>query len=180
MHDPRLLDELDKLPTEPFNGDVFRATRKSLDPTTPSTAGGRLAPAGGAAVLYTSFERNGALAELAFHWAQLEPLPTRPALVHRLGVRSDRTLRLIRSSLDALGIDATKLHEPNYRRTQEIGAAVAFIGCDGLIAPSARWSCDNLILFTDNLAMEIGMETKGVEEVDWLDWAKSADCCNIG
>lgn len=174
VHDPYLIDRLIALPTEIFEGDVFRATRRNLDPTTPSTAGGRWTPAGGAAALYTSLERDGALAEISFHWTRLKPRPTRPALVHRLGVKSDRTLRLIKSSLDTLGIDATRFYEPNYRRTQEIGAAVAFIGCDGLIAPSARWSCDNLVLFTDNLAMDVEIETRDLEEVDWQKWAKSA------
>ncbi len=62
---------------------------------------------------------------------------------------------------------------PNYARTQEVGAAVAFIGCDGLIVPSARWACDNLILFTDNLAMDVEFEIQDVEEVHWQDWARS-------
>ena len=82
-------------------------------------------------------------------------------------------MRLVRSSLDGLGIDETRFAEPNYRRTQEIGAAVAFIGCDGLIAPSARWKCENLVLFADNLAMDIDIQAKSVEEVDWQVWARS-------
>jgi hypothetical protein len=53
------------------------------------------------------------------------------------------------------------------------GAVVAFIGCDGLIIPSARWDCENLVLFTDNLAMDVGLEPKSVEEVDWEAWARS-------
>ena len=63
---------------------------------------------------------------------------------------------------------------PNYGRTQEIGAAVAFIGCDGLIVPSVRWSCDNLVLFTDNLAADVELEVLNVEAVPWQDWARSA------
>jgi RES domain len=125
-------------------------------------------------VLYTSFERDGALAEIAFHWTSFNPRPTKPAMVHRLGVQSDRALKLIRSDLEALGVQAAHVEDPNYARTQEIGAVVAFIGCDGLIVPSARWPCENLILFTDNLAMNISLEIKGVEEVDWQAWAKSA------
>ena len=62
---------------------------------------------------------------------------------------------------------------PNYERTQQIGAAAAFIDCDGLIVPSARWSCNNLILFTDNLAMDIDFEVQDVEEVAWQDWGRS-------
>ncbi len=173
IHDPLLVDRLLELPTETFDGVVFRATRRNLDPTTPSTAGGRWAPQDGPAVLYTSLAREGALAEIAFHWAQLSPRPTKPALIHRLKVRANRALRLLRSSLEDLGADMAGFEAPNYARTQEVGAAVAFIGCDGLIVPSARWACDNLILFTDNLAMDVDFEIQDVEEVFWQDWARS-------
>jgi hypothetical protein len=174
IHDPLLIDRLLELPTETFRGVVFRATRRNLDPTTPSTAGGRWSPQDGPAILYTSLEREGALAEISFHWALLDPRPTKPALIHRLRVRANRALRLIRAKLGELGTDMAEFDVPNYARTQEIGAAAAFIGCDGLIVPSARWSCDNLILFTDNLAMDIELEVLGVEEVPWEDWAREA------
>jgi hypothetical protein len=174
LRDPWLIDQLLKAPTESFSGDVFRATRRSLDPTTPSTSEGRWAPADGPAVLYTSLERDGALAEIAYHWAQFTPRPTKPAFVHCLGVRCDRSLRLIRSDLKELGVEASHYEEPNYRRTQEIGAVVAFIGYDGLLVPSARWDCENLILFTENLAMDVSFDHKSVEEVDWQAWAKAS------
>lgn len=173
IHDPRLIDVLSKLPTQTFSGEVFRATRRNLDPITPSTSGGRWAPQDGPAVLYTSFERNGALAEIAYHWSQFDPRPTKPAMLHHLGVQSNRTLRLIRSDLSGLGIGSSEYDIPNYSRTQEVGAVVAFIGCDGLIIPSARWDCENLVLFTDNLAMDIALELKASEEVDWQLWARS-------
>lgn len=80
---------------------------------------------------------------------------------------------MLRADLGSLGVDPEHFEEPNYKRTQEIGAVVAFIGCDGLIVPSARWKCENLILFTDNLAMSIDPEVKNVEEVDWQGWAQS-------
>jgi hypothetical protein len=70
IHNPRLIEALEKFETRSFEGDVFRATRRSLDPTT-----------------------------------------------------------------------------------------VSFIGCDGLIAPSA------------NLAMDVTITPKNVEEVDWQVWA---------
>ena len=58
-------------------------------------------------------------------------------------------------------------------RTQEIGAAVEFLGCDGLIAPCARWACDNLILFPDRMAMDATLEVVTSEAVDWITWATS-------
>ena len=55
--------------------------------------------------------------------------------------------------------------------TKEIGAAVEFLGCDGLIAPCARWSCDNLILFPDRMGIDATMEIVHSEAVDWVTWA---------
>ena len=65
IRDAELLDRLSALPTETFSGNVFRATRQNLNPITASISGGRWMPPGGAGVLYTSFAREGALAEMA-------------------------------------------------------------------------------------------------------------------
>lgn len=70
IRDPALLDRLSAFPTEAFDGEVFRITRKSLDPLAPSTAGGRWAARGGTAVLYTSLAREGSLSEICFHWGR--------------------------------------------------------------------------------------------------------------
>jgi hypothetical protein len=133
IHDPVLLEQLSGFEAERFDGEVFRATRKSLDPLAASTSGGRWAPKGLVPVLYTSLLREGALAEIAFHWSQLTPWPSRPALLHRLSVSAERRLRLIRADLEEMGVDIEHYEDINYQRTQEIGAAVAFLGCDGLL-----------------------------------------------
>lgn len=103
-HDPKLLEFLDTLPRESFDGEVFRATRSGLDPLAGSYSGGRWMIADAAAILYTSLEREGALAEIVFHWSQLNPRPTKPVLVHRLRVVAHRTLRLLRTDIAALGV----------------------------------------------------------------------------
>ncbi len=147
----------------------------SLDPLAFSNRAGRWMPENGSsAVLYTSVERDGALAEISFHWAQLTPLPTKPLALHKLGVRTHNTLRLLRADLSQLGVDVDRFGEMHYLRTQEIGAAVAFLGHDGLIAPSARWKCDNLVLFNDNHSMAAELEVVSTEAVEWLAWARSA------
>lgn len=97
IHDPDILDQLDALPKESFNGEAFRATRMSLDPLAGSYNGGRWMRRDAAAILYTSLAREGALSEIAFHWSQLNPRPTKPVLVHRLRVLAHRTLRLVRA-----------------------------------------------------------------------------------
>jgi RES domain len=174
LHDPALLERLSGFAGERFDGEVFRATRKSLDPLAASTSGGRWAPKGLVSVLYTSLLREGALAEITFHWSQLTPRPSRPAVLHCLGVSAKRRLRLLRTDLGELDVDVELYEQMNYRRTQEIGAAVAFLGYDGLIAPCARWSCENLVLFTENHPLDCRLEVLSSEEIDWQTWAKDA------
>lgn len=151
IHAPDLLDRLEGLPKEPFDGKVFRGTRQSLDPLASSFSGGRWMRRDGAGVLYTSLAREGALAEISFHWGQLTPRPTKPVMLHTLRVVAHRTLKLLRVDLATLGVPESAFGGVNLPRTQEIGAAVEFLGCDGLVAPCARWHCDNLILFPDRM-----------------------------
>ena len=171
IHDTGLLDKLDALPKEAFSGDAYRATRQSLEPLVSSSNGGRWMPKGGASVLYTSLAREGALAEIAFHWSQLTPRPSKPVLLHTLVIASRRTLRLVRADFTVLGISDADYDSVNPPRTQEIGAAIEFLGCDGLIAPSARWDCDHLILFPDSLGGDTTLEVTASEQVDWVKWA---------
>ena len=83
------------------------------------------------------------------------------------------TVRLQRDDLLALGVDLTRYGERDYGRTQQIGAALAFLGVDGLIAPSARWSCDNLVVFQENHNMIERVTVKEHEMVDWRVWAEA-------
>jgi RES domain len=171
IHDPDLLDQLDTLPKETFDGEVFRGTRQNLNPLASSYSGGRWMQRDGAGVLYTSLAREGALAEISFHWGRLNPRPTKPVMLHTLRVVAHRTLKLVRADLEALGVPESAYGGVNMPRTQEIGAAVEFLGCDGLIAPCARWACDNLILFPDRMGMDATLEVVQSEVADWVGWA---------
>jgi len=175
IHDPDLLDQLDALPKEAFDGEVFRGTRQSLDPLASSYSGGRWMRRDGATVLYTSLAREGALAEISFHWDQLNPRPTKPVMLHTLRVVAHRTLKLVRADLATLGVPESAYGGVNMPHTQEIGAAVEFLGCDGLIAPCARWNCDNLILFPDPMGIDADLEIVRSEAVDWVTWATAHD-----
>ena len=178
IHDPDLLDRLSAFHSERFEGEVFRATRTNADPVAASVGGGRWAPPpdgdAGVPVLYTSLERDGALAEVASFLAQLTPIPgPRPIKVTRLAVAAARTIRLVRADLGELGVDLARFGERDYDRTQKIGAALVFLGFDGLIAPSARWSCDNLMVFGDNHALTETLEAVDEEVVEWRAWAQT-------
>ena len=80
-------------------------------------------------------------------------------------------MKLVRADLAALGVPENNYAGVNMSRTQEIGAAVEFVGCDGLIAPCARWACDNLILFPDRMGMDATLEVVTSEAVVWATWA---------
>lgn len=128
---------------------------------------------GAAVLLYTSLAREGALAAISFHWGQLNPRPTKPVMLHTLRAAAHRTLKLVRADLAALGVPESAYGGVNMPRTQEIGAAVEFLGCDGLIAPCACWKCDNLILVPDpdRMGIDATMEIVHSETVDWITWA---------
>jgi len=158
IHAKELLDRLASLATCDFNGEVFRATRPSLDPLTPSTRGGRWSPAD---------------AELAFHYSQLTPFPSKPVKLHRLQLTTKKTLRLLQADLVSLGVVWADYPTLNYAKTQQIGAAVAFLGCYGLIAPSARWVCENLMLFRTNHAFESDLSVVTSEEIALKEWAQT-------
>lgn len=176
-YDPNLADQLGALATEAFVGEVFRATGTSADPTAPSLTGGRWArPQGGGpgtSVLYTSLERDGAMAEVASFLIDQNPIPgPRELKVTRLAVTTSKTLRLARADLGGLGVDMTRYGERDYPRTQEIGSTLAWLGLDGLIAPSARWNCDNLMIFTDNHTLGEKLEPIDHNLIEWRAWAQ--------
>lgn len=172
VHDPELLDKLAAFPTEPFEGQVYRATRQGLDPTAYSAWGGRWAPKDDVPVLYTSFEPEGAIAEISHHWMQSAPRPTKNVFLHQLNVTATQTLRLIRADLAVLGVDLDRFGDLDYTFTQQIGSAVAFLENDGLIVPSARWDCENLILFDDG-SLKTKLEAVATPtEVDWQEWCR--------
>lgn len=171
IRDFELLDRLSSFPTKAFDGEVFRVTPRSLPPLTPTMRGGRWVPVSEVSVLYTSMDREGALAEVAFHWSQLTPLPSKSVLLHGIRLTARRTLRLVESDLSALGIQFGDYRMPNYSRTQEIGFAVEYLGCDGLIVPSVRWDCENLVLFMDNHDITNELKVTITEEIDLQSWA---------
>src|SRR5271165_476648 len=178
IHDQDLVDRLARLPAERFEGEVYRATRATADPIAASIIGGRWAPGARSefdvAVLYTSFERDGALAEVVAFLAEQTPIPgPRPLKVSRLGVSTAKTLKLVRADLETLGVEMSRYGERDYGRTQEIGAALSFLGLDGLIAPSARWPCENLMIFTNNHSLTERLEFIDAAEGEWRTWEEA-------
>ena len=174
-HDRAVLDALEATPSQAFNGQTWRVTRKGSDPLGGSTAAGRWNPPGEFEVLYTSLERDGAIAEIG-HRLSLEPVwPTRVQHdVHRIAVEAQRTLRFADlASLSPLGVEIGRYETFDYSETQAIGAAAYFLEFDGLVLPSARFSCLNLVVFLERLPTDGQLIVRETESIDWSVWRKS-------
>lgn len=173
--DLALLDAIDAFKRQPFEEPVWRVCRDERDPVAGAASKSRWCDSG-FDVLYTSLARDGALAEIH---ALLSLQPVFPSkivtLVHRLAVDATATLRLADlKTLAGLGVDATRYAERDYAKTQAIADAAYFLGFDGLIAPSARWDCLNIALFTDQLSPgAVSVIETEQDPVDWKAWRDS-------
>jgi RES domain-containing protein len=122
-------------------------------------------------VLYTSLERDGALAEIGFRLS-LEPVwPSRiQHEIHELRIETTRTLHFANTAgLEAFGVDVSRYESFDYSATQALAAAAHFMEFDGLIAPSARHGSQNLVVFMDRDAAT-SLEIARAEPVDWSAW----------
>ena len=171
VHDRTILDALEAIVPVSFSGEAWRITRKGRDAVRGSAAHGRWSPSGEFEVLYTSLEREGAIAEIGYRLS-LEPVwPSRlKHEIHRIGAYADRTLKFIDIvSLSPLGVDAAKYEGFDYGATQAIAAAAHFLEFDGLIVPNARHPSSNLVVFMDR-AEGGKLEVRASSELDWTHW----------
>lgn len=171
IHDRIILDALESLDPGPFHGTAWRVTGKGRDPLRGAAVHGRWGPNGEFEVLYTSLLEEGALAEIGYRLS-LEPVwPSRiEHEIHQIEVQAERTLRFADlTSLAPLGVDPARYRSFDYAATQAIAAAANFLGFDGLIVPSARYDCANLVIFTER-APALALVNTG--NVDWEAWRR--------
>lgn len=152
IHDPALLDELEKLVTQHFSGRAWRHMFNGLDHQLPNTRGARWNPPGTAAI-YLSLESATAVAE-ADHALSAQPVRPRPKsrelyeveieLERVLDLRGEGVLERLR-----VGSNALRGHPPN--ECQAVGGAAAWLDRDGLLVPSARAPGSNLVAFVDHM-----------------------------
>lgn len=167
--DLHLLDTIDASARESFDGRVWRVVREGRDPVVGSPSQGRWGN-GRFDVLYTSLERDGAVAEIHALLSSQPVFPSKPRWnCFELKVKSPKTLRIADlATLQKLGVDTGSYRERRYERTQMIADAAYFLDFDGLIVPSARWDCLNLVLFTSRLRPDdIELVRPDGDPVDW-------------
>lgn len=126
-------------------------------------------------VLYGAAIPDGAIAEIHFHLNRGQSVfPSRMRHnLFELKVKARQTLMLAdMDQLRRLGVEDSRYRDLLYNRTREIAAAAAFLGFDGLIAPSARWDCQNIVLFLDAIDLE-AIQIISDQPVDWKVWRQA-------
>jgi len=101
--------------------------------------------------------------------------------LYELSVVLRRALKLVDTEkLEVFGLDATKYGsleyeriQEEYPRMQEIGEAAHFLEFDGLIVPSARWKCKNVVVFTDRVPPEALSMVRDHGPVDLQAWKRA-------
>lgn len=181
VRDSALLDALEDRGAEPFEGAVWRVVRNGKDPCLCGSPGGRWDDRT-FDVLYTSTERDGAIAELYFHLSR--GLPVMPSKVRykifELSLALSRLLVLpTLDDLSDVGLDVATFgqltyddKEQEYPRTQDIAEAAHFLGHDGLLVPSARWHAPNIVVFCDQISAGALEAVRDHGPVDWSSWRR--------
>lgn len=179
--DNALIDAIETHQPVELKGSVWRVVREGRSPLACARAGGRWDD-GTFDVLYTSQMRDGALAEMYFHLSRGQPVfPSKVRYgFHELDASLQRTLKLAdMQALSDLGLDTARYGQLSYERTaeeyprsQDIAEAAHFLEFDGLIVPSARWPCLNVVLFCDRVLPGAMDNVANHGLVDWQDWAK--------
>jgi RES domain-containing protein len=176
-----LLDAIEAESLVPYRGPAWRVVTDGSDVLRPSRAGGRWDD-GTFDVLYTSTDRDGALAESYFHATGAQPLPpSKPVKrLFELAVELDRVLDLTADGkLAALGVNMAAYGRLSYlKRTseypslQQIGEAAFFYGYEAILVPNARWPASNVVVFTEN-APPGCISIVADEIVDLIGWGRA-------
>lgn len=175
IHDRTLLDALEALPAERFDGTVWRTTFASRDPLAGNFAGGRWDPPEEFEVLYTSLEPDGSMAEAYYHLSRAPVFSSATVRLTRIRATLDRILNLSdHKLLLPLGIEDPLASQLDYSKSQAIGAAAYFLEFQAMLVPSARWPCQNLVLFLDRLDLNHALAAEEQKDINWPAWRAQA------
>ena len=169
-HDREILDILDQLKAQEFSGTLWRTSWKTRDPLQGGIGGGRWSPSNKFTALYTSLDKNVSITELHYHLSQAPVFSSCAMIICKLKATQLSLLDLsTKDRLKTLKLDLR--NKKQISRSQDIGAAVQFLGHQGFIVPSFRTSGKNCVLFSD----EIGQQKITLEfsqNINWPAWIK--------
>lgn len=153
IHDPALLDVLERFDTKPWQGRIYRHMLGSAPPELVNERGARWNPPGTPAI-YTSLAGTTAKAE-GDHVIAMQPVPPRASrTIYELDISIKSLLDLTDAGrLAAIGVAEEDFESIPWEPCQRVGGAVAWLGHDGLLIPSVRdTDGSNLVIFTTNQA----------------------------
>jgi len=154
IHRPELLSAVEAAPNNPLHTSAWRHMFGSSAPDRENNRGARWNPAGVSAI-YLSTERDGAIAE-GDHAIAVQPL--RPIARRTLYLVELTLVRVVdlseRSALATVGLTPDDIADDDLTACQEVGAAVEWLGNDGLLVPSARSDATNLVVFPNKRAAD--------------------------
>ena len=139
IYRPELLDVLQAALRADWEGEVYRHMFGDYPPTRPNIGGARWNPPGLEAI-YSSCERETALAEARYYIALQPVRPKVSRVLYTLQVTVSGVVDLTAADLlAAAGITDSILRGSDFERLQHIGSAVRWLGHHGLLVPSVRW-----------------------------------------
>jgi RES domain-containing protein len=138
LYSPAVLDRLQAVKRQPWEGTAFRHMWLDYPPDRENTRGARWNPPEVPAI-YASLSREGALAE-AEHQIAMQPLrPRGRRTLYALRIALATTLDLTEDGvLSDLGIGSDELTADDMVVCREVGGAAAWLEADGILVPSAR------------------------------------------
>lgn len=174
--DNKLIDALEAVDPILYENTVWRVVREGRDATMCSNSGGRWDD-GTFDVLYTSEKKEGAIEEMRFHLMRGQPvMPSQIKYrLYEIDLALDRALKLLDlKALQKIGLNTSRYGQLSYQeknaeypRSQDIGEVAHFLGFDGLVVPSARHDCLNIIAFCDLVPPDAMSVKTDHGEVDW-------------
>jgi len=170
IHARVLLDALEKLNAKPFKETVWRTTWQGRDPLVGNSGGGRWDPLNSFEVLYASTQSNGSIAEVYYHLSQAPVFSSSTVLIHQLKVNIKKILHLDLKTLQKLGVADPTANRIDTVQTHAISSAAHFLEFHGLLVPSARWDCPNLVLFLDQIDINECITVGNNESINWPAW----------
>lgn len=178
IRDRALLDAIERLKQAPFSGTVWRSVREGRNPVDCWRAGGRWDDRS-FDVLYTSEARQGALLERRFHLFRGQPFPPSKVRYELFELRVRLSAVISFDDLEALrsvgmdtvgyGMVSYDAKQTEYPASQQIAEACFFLGADGILVPSARHECRNLIVFCDQ---DTEMKIELARSHGLIDWTR--------
>lgn len=145
-YDPGFLDIVEGLPTQHWQGHVWRHMFNDYAPERVNTGGARWNPPGVGAI-YTAIERETAIAE-GDRMIEVQPRRIfRRRVLYELAVDVAEVVDLTSQDvLSTVGLTMSDIQSDDLTMCQHVGGAVAWLGRGGILVPSARRNGDNMVI----------------------------------